>query len=94
MSVEGSNRPLPGAARLVSRVGGAVVSLVRAAAFWIAALLPLSYIPLLGAASITFGGFTKLLVLNVLAVLIGHRHGSSADDRDGDGAGEEVPAAD
>jgi hypothetical protein len=80
MSTEGSNRLLPGASALVSRCVGEVVSLVRGAAFWIATLLPFSYIPLLGSATVSFTGFTKLLVLNVVALFVGH--GYRNDDGD------------
>lgn len=85
MSTEGSNRLLPGATGLVSRVVGEVVSLVRGAAFWIAALLPFSYLPLLGSATVSFTGFTKLLLLNVVAVFVGHSYRNDAGERDGGG---------
>ena len=85
MSTEGGNRLLPGVPELVSGVVREAVSLVRGAAFWIAALLPFSYLPLLGSASVSFGGFTKLLALNVVAVLVGHGYRRDPDEEEGTG---------
>ena len=84
MSTEGGNRLLPDVFGLVTGLLREVVSLVRGAAFWLAALLPFSYLPLLGSASLSFAGFTKLLVLNVVAVLVGHgyRRDRQEDERD------------
>lgn len=81
MSTDGGNQLLPGVTDAARRASREVVSLVRAAAFWIAALLPLSYLPLLAGASTSIGGVTKLVLLNVVAVLVGHGYRSS-DDRD------------
>lgn len=82
MSIEGGKRLLPDAPGLLSNLFREVISLVRGAAFWLAALLPLSYVPLLQTASVSFAGFTKLIVLNVVAVLVGHGYGSDGDEDD------------
>jgi len=62
-------------------------SLVRGAAFWVAALLPLSYLPMLHSLSLTLGGFTKLAVLNVVALVVGHGYGSD-EEANGDGSAD------
>lgn len=83
MSTEGGKTLLPDRYGVIRGAIGEVVDLVRGAAFWLAALLPLSYLPLLQAASLSFAGFTKLLVLNVVALVVGHSYGSDGDDGDG-----------
>lgn len=70
---------------VVSGVLAEVVSLVRGAAFWIAALLPFSYVPLLQSASLTFAGFTKLLLVNVVAIVVGHSYRNDTEEDDGRG---------
>lgn len=80
MSTEGGKRLLPGATGVVSGVIAEVVSLVRGVAFWIAALLPFSYVPLLQSASLTFAGFTKLLLVNVVAIVVGHSYRNDAEE--------------
>ena len=83
MSTEGGKRLLPDGYGVVRGAVAEVVGLVRGAAFWVAALLPLSYLPLLQAASLSFAGFTKLLVLNVVALVVGHsyRNDGGGNDR-------------
>jgi hypothetical protein len=77
------------AARTVERldhlptVGATVARLltrsVRAVAFWVAALLPLSYLPLLatGVLSERPLGFAALLCVNATAFMLGHAYGRS-----------------
>lgn len=57
-----------------------VRGLVRGVAFWVAALLPLSYVPMLYSVSITFAAFTKLVLLNVVALVVGHGYGAERRD--------------
>ena len=85
MSTEGGKSLLPNRYGVIRGAIGEVVDLVRGAAFWLAALLPLSYLPLLQAASLSFAGFTKLLVLNVVAVVVGHSYGNDGDESDRNG---------
>lgn len=49
---------------------------VRAVAFWVATLLPLSYIPLLATGVIAERplGFAALLCVNATAFVVGHAH--------------------
>lgn len=53
-----------------------LVAAVRAAAFWTAALLPLSYPALLatGAAADHPLAFAALLAVNVVSLVLGHEH--------------------
>jgi hypothetical protein len=63
-------------AALVASLVGAVVASGRAAAFWLATLLPLSYPPLL-ASGVTADhrlGFVALLGANGVAFVLGHGH--------------------
>jgi hypothetical protein len=47
-------------------------------AFWLAALLPFAYLPLLatGAVGVDPTGFAGLLGLNAVAFVVGHSHNS------------------
>lgn len=56
---------------------------VRAAAFWTAVLLPLSYFPLLwgGVAADAPLAFLALLVVNAVAAVVGHGYRAEADRR-------------
>mgnify|MGYP006876429221 CR=1 FL=1 len=59
--------------------------LVRALAFWTAALLPLGYLPLLFAVPsrlATLPIVSKLLALNIFALLVGHGYGTDSDADD------------
>ena len=87
-----SESPLP--TRLVSSTSGTVPTVrhalgglasglttsVRAAAFWVAALLPLSYIPLLatGFAGEHALAFLGLLAVNALGIAVGSEYRASA----------------
>lgn len=84
MSIESGRRFLPSGPGGVSSVLKWVRGLVRGVAFWIAALLPLSYVPMLYSVSITFAAFTKLVLLNVVALVVGHGYGAERGD---DGSG-------
>lgn len=67
--------------RLASALTGSVESAVRAVAFWLATLLPLSYLPLL-ATGVTAEhplGFVALLASNVLGFVVGHTHEPGAN---------------
>lgn len=56
---------------------------VRAVAFWVATLLPLSYLPLLAAGVVADHplGFAGLLAVNGVAFVLGHSHGRSEAGR-------------
>ena len=88
MSIERGRRFLPDGSFGVATVVREVESLVRGAAFWVAALLPLSYVPLLHTVSISFAGFTKLLLVNVVALFVGHSYGAQKDEEDTDDVDE------
>jgi hypothetical protein len=53
-----------------------LVTAVRAAAFWTAALLPLSYPLLLAAGAVADHplSFAALLLVNVVSLVLGHEH--------------------
>jgi hypothetical protein len=53
-----------------------LADVVRASAFWTAALLPLSYVPLLATGAVTEFplAFVALLAVNAAALLVGHDH--------------------
>jgi ABC-type Fe3+-siderophore transport system permease subunit len=63
--------------RAAARVGSTAVKPVRAAAFWLAVVLPFAYLPLLAGG---FGGeselltFVGLVAANAVALLVGHDH--------------------
>lgn len=62
--------------RLLATLVGLLTGSVRAAAFWVATLLPLSYLPLL-ATGVTAEhpfGFVALLCGNGVAFVVGHGH--------------------
>ena len=80
MSIESGRRFLPSGPGGVSTVLKRVRELVRGVAFWVAALLPLSYLPMLYTVSITFAAFTKLVILNVVALVVGHGYGAERTD--------------
>jgi hypothetical protein len=71
-----------GLARLGSALVGPVVDATRAVAFWLATLLPLTYLPLLatGVAAEHPFGFFALLCSNALAFVLGHTHDPGASD--------------
>jgi hypothetical protein len=57
--------------------------LVRAVAFWTAALLPIGYLILLFAVPSRFGTLPvvgKLLAVNVFALFVGHSYRNDSDD--------------
>lgn len=83
MSTEPGRWLLPNGPGGVSIVVNRVRELVRGVAFWVAALLPLSYVPMLYTVSITFAAFTKLVLLNVVALVVGHGYGADRDERSG-----------
>jgi hypothetical protein len=67
---------IDGLHRLCATVASSVVAGVRAVAFWLATLLPLSYLPLL-ATGVTAEhpmGFAALLCSNAVAFVLGHTH--------------------
>ncbi len=65
---------LPDTDRGVAVVVRHVVWLVRMAAFWLAAVLPLLYVPLLALFPTSFSGMVKLFIVNGIALLVGHDH--------------------
>lgn len=72
-----SARNLPSVSRPGLAAPRAVVSTVRAAAFWVAVVLPFLYVPLLVTgleAGATTTAFLALLVTNVVTLLVGHSH--------------------
>jgi hypothetical protein len=66
--------PAPHAA--VRRVIAGLVALLQGAAFWIAALLPLAYVPLLAAGVVADHpvGFLGLAAGNAVAFVVGYGH--------------------
>ncbi|WP_201740132.1 hypothetical protein [Salinigranum halophilum] len=68
--------------RFGSALVEAVVDAVRAVAFWLAALLPLSYLPLLATGVVAEHpfGFVALLASNTVAFVLGHTHRPEAVD--------------
>jgi hypothetical protein len=74
---------------LGSALAGSLARPIRAVAFWVATLLPLSYLPLLsaGVAADHPLGFVALLCANAVAFVLGHTH-----KRDADGTGDAPPA--
>ena len=67
---------LAGLQALVSTLVALLVGSIQAVAFWVAALLPLTYLPLLatGVAAEHPLGFVALLGANGVAFVIGHAH--------------------
>lgn len=61
------------------------LALVRAVAFWVAALLPLCYLPLMYVAPTSL---VKLVALNGVAVLVGHGYGVGESSSGSEGPGE------
>ncbi|MFA9517783.1 hypothetical protein ACERIT_11285 [Halopenitus sp. H-Gu1] len=75
-----SNTTLP--TRLRRRTG----ERLRAIAFWVAVLLPLTYLPVLHGIVVDASPrlFVGLLALNVVSAIIGHEHGAGHDHRERD----------
>ena len=77
--------PLPSGARAGSTNVRRGERFVQAVAFWTAAVLPLSYLPLLFVGSSRFATIPligKLVSLNVLALLVGHGYRSDSTETD------------
>jgi hypothetical protein len=66
---------------LGSALAGFLARPTRVVAFWVATLLPLSYLPLLaaGVAADHPLGFAALLCANAVAFVLGHTHKRDAD---------------
>ena len=79
MAVTNDKEQLP-TSRLVATIGAGLLTAVRGVAFWIAALLPLAYLPFLYLVPTNPAGFAKLLALNLVAVVVGHSYKSVDDD--------------
>jgi hypothetical protein len=60
---------------LIALLAG-LIAVVRGAAFWVAALLPLTYVPLLATGVIAGNpfGFLGVATVNGLAFVVGHAH--------------------
>lgn len=71
---------LPGSAHealaALETLTGRLVPPVRAVSFWVAALLPFTYLPLLvsGAVADHLAAFLALLCVNAVAFVLGHGH--------------------
>jgi hypothetical protein len=63
---------------------GAVSGSVRPTAFWVATLLPFTYVPLLasGFATDHVAAFLALLAANAVAFVLGHAHNQQTPGRD------------
>ena len=71
---------LPALADRFGSVTTHLLSPVRAAAFWLAVLMPLTYLPLLASGQIAERptAFVLLVTLNAVAFVLGHSHRSPA----------------
>lgn len=60
----------------LKRITGLLVVLVRVVSFWVATLLPLTYLPLLGAGVVAEHptAFLALLCVNAVAFVLGHEY--------------------
>jgi hypothetical protein len=67
---------LPSFAGRFGSVTAHLLSPVRAAAFWLAVLMPLTYVPMLASGQIAerLTAFTLLVALNAVAFVLGHSH--------------------
>lgn len=80
------NHPLPNWLGVAAPLIRGVAWSVRGVAFWTAALLPFLYVPLLLVDPARLSDVTvlgKLIVLNTVALLVGHGYGSAARDEIG-----------
>lgn len=72
-------------ARLLERVLRAAIAGIEAAAFWLAALFPLAYLPLLVAlqyAALDPMVVARIGIVNLLALVVGHRHDPTQSTHD------------
>lgn len=76
MSVADPSTPSTLARTALGAVADRLAGVARASAFWTAALLPLSYLPLLvtGVVADRPLAFAALLLVNAVALLAGHDH--------------------
>lgn len=65
---------------------------VRGVAFWIAALLPLAYFPLLYLVPTNPASFVKLMIINGVALVVGHGYYDSGDGGDAQEETDETSA--
>lgn len=69
-------RSVPEALAALDALAGRLTPTVRVVSFWVAALLPLTYLPLLvvGAVAEHPAAFLALLCVNAVAFVLGHGH--------------------
>lgn len=74
--VSSTSERIPVARHALDGLASGLTASVRAVAFWVAALLPLSYVPLLatGFAGENALAFAVLLVVNALGIAVGNGH--------------------